>query len=306
MAGTAPPRLQIGETTCHILSDGKHRSDGGAFFGVVPRILWERVVQPDARNMIPVDVRCLLIETGDQKILVDTGHGDKFDAKLRKRYGLPPERDRLVADLARAGFAPEDVTAVLMTHLHADHAGGMTRWRDHVEGGPVEPVFPNAAYIVQGREYDAATHPNERTVATYYPDNWQVLTGTGQLRMVMGGHDFGPHVRTETAAGHTESLQVVWVESEGESLLFLGDAANFAVHLERLPWVPAFDEMPLLSMEAKKLLRTQILEKNPLLVFQHDPRVVTGRLVQSADERFTVVEEIVEEPAWDRGRDAAV
>ena len=192
MAGTAPPRLQIGATTCHILSDGKHRSDGGAFFGVVPRILWERVVQPDARNMIPVDVRCLLIETGDQKILVDTGHGDKFDAKLRKRYGLPPERDRLIADLARAGFAPEDVTMVLMTHLHADHAGGMTRWRDQVEGGPVESTFPNAAYIVQGREYDAATHPNERTIATYYPDNWQVLTGTGQLRMVMGATTLAP------------------------------------------------------------------------------------------------------------------
>ena len=306
MVATTPPRIRVGDITCHILSDGKHRADGGGFFGVVPRILWERVVQPDVRNMIPVAVRCLLIETGDELFLVDTGHGDKFTPKLRKRFGLPPERDRLVEDLNRAGFAPADVTTVLLTHLHADHAGGMTRWQDQREGGPVEPVFTNAQYIVQGKEYDAACHPNERTVATYYPENWQILAGTGQLRMVMGGHDFGPHVRTETAAGHTESLQVVWVESQGDSLLFLGDAANFAVHLERLPWVPAFDELPLLSMEAKKRLRTQILASDALLVFQHDPRVVSGRLAQTAEGIFEVVAEIVEEPNWDRGRNTPI
>lgn len=297
-APNSPPRIQIGDMACHILSDGKHRIDGGGFFGLVPRVLWSQVVAPDADNMIPAAVRCLLIETPDDLLLVDTGNGDKYVEAQRARLRLPAMQGRLLADLRAAGFAPEQVTKVLLTHLHNDHAGGMTRW--NAEGRP-EAVFPNAAYIVQGQEYQAACHPNERTRGTYLGANWQCLVGNGQLQAVFGGHDFGPGVRTETAAGHTESLQVVWVESAGEALLFLGDAASWGAHLERLAWVPSFDILPMVSIESKRKLQAQILDKDPLLVFQHDAHLVTARLRRDEARGSLRLEgDITEDPTWDR------
>lgn len=293
-----PPRVVLGDVTCHILSDGKQRADGGGFFGLVPRVLWRKVADPDADNMIPVAYRSLLIETPDDLMLVDTGLGDKYTAAQRETYRMPRGSNRLVQDLRVAGFEAEDVTQVLLTHLHNDHAGGMTRWIGERPEDGVEAVFPNAVHIVQGQEYAEATQPNERTRATYLSQNWKCLTGTGQLQAVFGGHDFGPFVRTETAAGHTHSLQVVWVESGGESLLFLGDAISWGVHLEKLAWVPAFDILPMVSIETKRKLRSQILDKDPLLVFQHDPALVTARLPAGSDGRLQV--EIQEEAAWDR------
>ncbi len=297
----APPCIQIGDIRCHIVSDGKHRIDGGGFFGLVPRILWQQVIEPDTDNMIPNAFRCLLVETPDDLILVDTGLGDKYTPAQRKRLRLSLQEQRLIQDLQAAGFVPEQVTLVLLTHLHNDHAGGMTRWVGQGSARNAEAVFPNALYIVQGQEYHDATHPNERTRATYLAHNWSCLVGTGQLKAVFGGHDFGPAVRSETAAGHTASLQVVWVESGGESLLFLGDAVSWGVHLERLAWVPSFDILPMVSIETKRKLQAQILEKDPLLVLQHDAHFVTGRLRQSSSGRELRLEgEITEEPTWDR------
>ncbi len=297
----APPRVQIGDISCHIVSDGKHRVDGGGFFGLVPRVLWSEVIEPDTNNMIPNAIRCLLVETPDELILVDSGLGDKYRAIQRQRFLLPTQEQRLVQDLHSAGFEPEQVTHVLLTHLHNDHAGGMTQWAGQGSERGTEAVFRNAVYYVQGQEYQDATNPNERTRATYLANNWKSLVGTGQLQAVFGGHDFGPSVRTETAAGHTPSLQVVWVESGGESLLFLGDAASWGIHLERLAWVPSFDVLPMVSIETKRKLQTQILKEDPLLVFQHDPYYVTARLRQSTSGRELRLEgEITEEPSWDR------
>ncbi len=300
-ASAPPPRIQIGDITCHILSDGKHRLDGGGFFGLVPRVLWQKVITPDERNMIPTAVRCLLIVTPEQCILVDTGHGDKYTDAMRQRLGLPPLRDRLLQDLALAGYRPADVTTVLLTHLHNDHAGGMTRWQNHEKAAPTEAVFPNAVYIVQGKEYEATHNTNERTRGAYFRVNWQCLVGTGQLQAVFGGHDFGQGVRSETAPGHTESLQVIWVESGSDALLFLGDAANWGIHLERLAWVPSFDILPMVSIESKRKLRHEIMDRSPLLVFQHDARYVTARLhCDAAREEFWLEGDIMEETTWDR------
>ncbi len=297
----APPCVQVGDIRCHIVSDGKCRVDGGGFFGLVPRILWRQVIEPDTDNMIPNAFRCLLVEMSDSLILVDTGLGDKYTHSQRERLRLPQQEQRLLQDLQAAGFEPEQVTLVLLTHLHNDHAGGMTRWVKQGEKRVTEAVFPNAVHIVQGQEYHDATNPNERTRATYLHHNWSCLVGTGQLQAVFGGHDFGPAVRSETAAGHTPSLQVVWVQSGGESLLFLGDATSWGVHLERLAWVPSFDILPMVSIETKRKLQAQILEKDPLLVLQHDAHFVTARLRQSGSGRELCLEgEITEEPTWDR------
>ncbi|MEM7533148.1 MAG: MBL fold metallo-hydrolase [Chloroflexota bacterium] len=273
--------FNIGSIRCHIVRDGRHYADGGGFFGVVPRVLWERVVQPDEQNRIVSEARCLLIESSEGLILVDTGHGDKYTDKRRKILGLEvaSKRDRLVADLASVGFRPEDVDIVILTHLHQDHAGGATRWDtpDHTPGQAI-PTFPNARYQVQRIELADASYPNERTAATYFVDNWQPLIDANQLDIVDGPQLLAQGVHTVITPGHITALQAVWVQDGGESLLFLGDACSWAAHMNRLAWVPAWDLDPMTSIETKRALAHEAICSDALLVFQHDSQVVTGRL----------------------------
>jgi glyoxylase-like metal-dependent hydrolase (beta-lactamase superfamily II) len=292
-----PYTLQVGSTRCHVISDGRQRSDGGGFFGLVPRVLWERVIQPDEKNRIPAALRCLLIESERGLILVDTGQGDKLTAKMRTNLGMTDGNERLIGDLRQLGFAPEDVTIVLLTHLHGDHVGGATRWRNpqNPEEGAV-PTFPNARYLVQRQELADASFPNERTQGTYFPINWEPLQAQGLLYVVDGDQYLTPNVRSEVVPGHTQSIQVVWIEDSGESLLFLGDACSWAAHMDRLAWVPSFDLFPMTSIEGKRRLRNLALQKNTLLVFQHDGQVVTGRL--TSGERGPVVQPEIVEEAW--------
>ena len=292
-----PYSFQIGSIPCHIVSDGRQLVDGGGFFGLVPRVLWERVIRPDDKNRIPVQMRSLVVQSSAGLILVDTGQGDKLTARDRSNFGMDDSSRRLAADLKRAGFSPEDVDIVLMTHLHGDHAGGCTHWSDPADpDSDAVPSFPNARYLVQRLEMADASFPNERTRGTYFPQNWEPLRRCGQLEIVDGDQDLAAGVRSVTVAGHTDSIQAVWVEDRGESLLFLGDACSWAAHMDRLAWVPSFDLDPMRSIEGKRALRQQALEKNALLVFQHDGQIVTGRLAPGA--RGPVVEAEITEEAW--------
>ena len=213
--------FKIGSIPCHIVSDGRQLVDGGGFFGLVPRVLWERVIRPDDKNRIPVQMRSLLIQSSAGLILVDTGQGDKLTAKERGIFGMEDSNQRLAADLRRVGCRPEDVDIVLMTHLHGDHAGGCTHWSD--PGDPESeavPSFPNARYLIQRLEMAEAAFPNERTRGTYFANNWEPLRRSGQLELVDGDQSLTAGVRTVTVPGHTGSIQAVWVEDAGESLLF--------------------------------------------------------------------------------------
>lgn len=290
-----PYTFQVGSIRCHSVSDGHQHVDGGGFFGLVPRVLWEPIVPPDPRNRIQTDLRCLLIESDAGLILIDTGQGDKLSEKERRIAGMVDENRRLEREINQVGFGIDEIDLVVFTHLHGDHAGGATRWRDPDDpDSEIIPTFPNARYQVQRLELADASFPNERTRGTYFAQNWEPLRQRGQLDIVDGNQRLATGVHTEVVPGHTASIQALWIEDRGESLLFLGDVCSWAVHLERLAWVPAFDLDPMASIEGKRNLRRRALEKDALLLFQHDGRVVTGRL-RDGDRGPRVVEEIVEE-----------
>lgn len=293
-----PISLQVGTIRCHILSDGISVMDGGGFFGVVPRIMWQQIIQPNELNQIPTDNRSLLIESESGRILVDTGYGDKLSARQRQIFRLGDRTDRLLNDMQRAGFAPEDIDLVILTHLHGDHVGGATRWADpNQPDSGIVPTFPNARYLVQRIDLADASFPNERTASTFHSHNWLALQASGQLEVVDGPQRIDRFVRTDVTPGHTAAIQTVWVEAGEESLLFLGDACSWAVHMERLAWVPAFDIFPITSMETKRRLRMEAMERNTLLLFQHDSQVITGRLVEGP--RGPQVQPELTKAAWD-------
>jgi glyoxylase-like metal-dependent hydrolase (beta-lactamase superfamily II) len=287
--------VTVGSVRCHILSDGLNVADGGGFFGVVPRVMWQRIMPANEQNYVPNDIRCILVESDAGLILVDTGNGDKLNDKQRRILGLDARDERLLGEMAKAGFAAEDVDIVLLTHLHGDHAGGCTRRRE--PDGPLVATFPRARYLAQRIELSEASFPNERTAATYVADNWQLLLANEQMRVVDGPQQLGSQVSTTIAPGHTAALQVVWVEDQGERLAFLGDACSWAAHMDRLAWVPSYDIYPMTSIETKRALRQEILATDTLMIFQHDPQVVSGRLIEG--ERGPEVQPILKRAGWD-------
>lgn len=281
---------QIGRVKVHLVSDGVFWTDGGTNFGVVPRTLWERVIQPDELNRIPMQLRCLLIESDEGLILVDTGYGDKLTPRRQEALNLHGSF-RLGSDLASLGYKPEDVSIVLNTHLHGDHAGGNTVLAGD---GSVAPAFPNATYMAQRLELADATYPNERTRNAYFPENFLPLGNLCRgnhdtvLHVMNGDTQITDSVRTLSTPGHTRAHQAVIVESAGETAIFLADAVPWAVTIEKLAWVASFDVEPLVSMETKRSLRDWAWRKEALLFFQHDPLVGAGRLAREGNE-FRVV-----------------
>ncbi|MCD6291256.1 MAG: MBL fold metallo-hydrolase [Anaerolineae bacterium] len=274
-------KIKVGRVTVHIVDDGQVWTDAGGLFGLVPKRLWSRFVTADAENRLPTALRCLVIESQGQRILVDTGYGDKMTPRVREILGLgPDQRDRLLHSLAEAGFGPEDIDIVLNTHLHADHCGGNTRPSEGPDS-PLVPPFPRATYWVQRWELADASFPDERTRGTYFSENFQPLAQAGQLRVVDGDVWLTDEVRAWVTPGHTRSHQCVVIESEGESAIFLGDAVPWAILLERLAWVPAYDVEPLVSIRTKKQIIAWATHYHARLIFQHDPEVDVGTLVAS-------------------------
>lgn len=288
----SPQSFLIGATCAHLVSDGLFWTDGGGAFGLVPRVLWEKTVTPDPANRIPMQLRCLVIESSQGLILVDTGYGDKLPIKQQQLLSLAG-KGRLVADLNALGFRPEDIDLVVDTHLHADHCGGNTRYD---EGGEVVPVFPRATYLIQRRELADACAPNERTRGTYFAENYVPLgaacsgEASGRVRLLDGDTEIAPGVRTLATPGHTPAHQSIVIENGGQSGIFLADACAWAVSLERLSWVPAYDVEPMVSIETKRSLRDWALRQDALLFFQHDFGVAAGRMKQD-DEKWLVVPE---------------
>ncbi len=258
----------------HIVSDGVAWVDGGGAFGLVPRPIWERKFPPDDQNRIMLAINSLLIRSEGHLILVDTGHGRKLTDKMWRNAGVDRPAGDLLDALAALGVQPGDIDIVINTHLHLDHCGGNTILRD---GIPV-PTFPNARYLIQRLEWADAIAPNERTRATYFPENYQPLLEAGQLELISGDTRVTGEVRTAVTRGHTRAHQVVILESNGQTALFMADMATLHYHFERLAWVTAYDVEPLESIETKRYWQQWAVDHEALLIFQHDTQVPLARL----------------------------
>src|SRR5438067_6606296 len=272
--GAMHTTFRVGHLTCHALEGGRQRLDGGAMFGVVPKVLWERRIPSDERNRIPLALRCLLVEHDDGLVLIDTGIGNKENEKVRDIYGVRNEgkdgRTLLEDTLAQLGVGPEDVRWVINTQLHFDHAGGNT-YRD--PAGAIAPTFPRATYVVQKGELEFARHTNERTAASYLPHNFEPVP----FQTIEGETEVLPGLRCLPTRGHVPYHQSVLVESAGERVCFLADLVPTSAHLP-LPWIMGYDLQPLVTLESKRQLYRRAEAEGWLLVFEHDAAVVAGRL----------------------------
>jgi glyoxylase-like metal-dependent hydrolase (beta-lactamase superfamily II) len=255
-------------------------------FGVVPKVLWARRAPPDDRNRIPLALRCLLIEHDDGLVLIDTGIGNKENSKFI--YGVAnvgqSGRTKLEDALGELGHGPNDIRWVINTHLHFDHAGG-DNWID--PSGKIGLAFPKARYVVQKGELDFAQHTNERTAGSYFPHNFQGVP----FQLIDGEAEILPGIRALPTPGHVPYHQSILIESGGEKACFVADLVPTAAHLP-LPWIMGYDLQPLVTLETRRRLYQRAEADDWLLVFEHDPQVVSGRLARE-DKGFGLVQQKV-------------
>ena len=294
--------MQIGDYRIEIIPDCEFSLDGGAMFGVVPRVLWERVCPPDELNRIKLTCNCLFIDTGSEKILVETGIGEKWSEKETAIYGIQREKSFAQSLLEITGCKPEDITIVVNTHLHFDHAGGNTRWGEEEKGrrgdalsepgavatGFLVPQFKNARYFASRSEFQAAENPHERDRASYLPENWQPLIATGQLELKPDTYEVVEGLTVEQVRGHSETMQTVRLTRGGETLYGFYDMIPTRHHLP-LPWIMSYDLFPTETLEYKKKILPQAVAENWICLFYHDVEMPLCRL-NEIDGKIKVVD----------------
>ena len=271
--------MQIGKVEAHVLSDGTLKMDGGMCFGIIPKVLWEKVAPPDELNRILLGLNSLFLRSDGKNILIETGLGAKMSPRQEEVFGLSRDTN-LLKGLAALGVQPEDITIVINTHLHLDHCG----WNTMEKDGRLVPTFPNAEYWIQRSEWEAAAHPNERTRGVYRADDFAPLQEYGLVRLVDGDTRVTSEVRCVFTPGHTEAHQAVGIESAGQTALVTGDLAHHPVHLERLNWASAFDVLPLVALETKRKFVEYALKSGTLIILTHDAFPALGYL-RAADGR---------------------
>ena len=272
--------MKLGDYRVEIVQDTEFRLDGGAMFGVVPRKLWAREHPPDDDNRIRMNMNCVFIDTGAEKILIETGIGDKWTAKQQSMYGISRVQPLSETLFARTGATAGEITIVVNTHLHFDHAGGNTRLA--ADGNPVA-AFPNARYFVSRAELEHADGPTERDRASYLTENWRPLVESGQLEAKDSDYEVVPGLTMETIAGHNRSMQCWRLERDGKTMFGFADLVPMRAHV-RLPWIMGYDLYPVETLDAKKRLIPQATRENWICMFYHDPDEPLCRLEQGEKE----------------------
>jgi glyoxylase-like metal-dependent hydrolase (beta-lactamase superfamily II) len=272
--------MKLGAFDIDPVTDGRFRLDGGAMFGVVPKVLWEQCCPADDQNRIQLSVTCLVVRAYGKHILVDTGLGDKWDAKYRERFAIdrtPP----LAESLKKLGLSFDDIHIVINTHLHFDHAGGNTLR----QGTQVVPAFPKATYFIQRGEFEEAVRANERTKASYREENFIPIAQERRWEFIDGDAEIVPGVSVMVTHGHTTHHQSVKIESEERVALFLGDLIPTVSHLP-LPYIMGYDLYPLQTLETKRKVLQRACDENWLLVFEHDPAVPMGHVRRDGEGKY--------------------
>lgn len=250
-------------------------------FGVVPKALWEKCCPADEFNRIPLSLTALLIRANGKNILVDTGLGPKEDEKFQRMFAVE-RTPTILESLKRLGLGPDDIHLVINTHLHFDHAGGNTMRR---EDGSIRPAFPKARYVIQYGEFEDAGRANERTRASYRPNNFTPIDHINQWEFLHGDTELVPGVTAVVTAGHTRCHQSVKIESEGQVAFFLGDLIPTISHLP-LPYIMGYDLFPIQTLETKRWVLDRAFEEKWLLLFEHDPLVQGGYVCKDQEGKY--------------------
>lgn len=274
--------MNLGDYRIEIIPDSEFRLDGGAMFGVVPRVVWERVLPPDEFNRIRMQMNCVFIETPTEKILIETGIGEKWTEKQTNMYGIFRTKPFAETLFEKTNCLPEDITIVINTHLHFDHAGGNTLISDFgfrisdlenqkpkTEDRRPTPQFPNARYFVSKSEFEHAENPSERDRASYLSENWKPLVDSGQLELKADVYEAVEGLTLQTIRGHSETMQTWKLRRGGETLYGFADLIPTTAHLA-LPWIMGYDLFPTETLKFKKEILPQAVEENWLCLFYHD------------------------------------
>jgi glyoxylase-like metal-dependent hydrolase (beta-lactamase superfamily II) len=274
-------RLAFGNLQLTILHDGGFKLDGGAMFGVVPRPLWEKLAPADDRHRIQLAMRPLLVEADWGRMIVDCGVGDKMPPKQADIYALSRER-HLDHALAEAGLTSASIDIALATHLHFDHFGGATARQNNT----LKPRFPKAQYVIRSAEWEDATHPHERNRASYLQEDFVPLKEAGVVRFFDHDMTIKPGVRVERSGGHTGQHQVIYIESGGRTAVYVADMIPTTAHLQD-PWVMGYDLFPMDTLAFKRRFIREAIDREYLILFEHDPRVSAGYIRENAKgQRF--------------------
>lgn len=269
----------------HPIETGLFKLDGGAMFGIVPKRMWERLNPPDEKNLCTWTMRSLLVELGDRRILIETGLGDKQDARFRSHF--EPHGDaNLMGSLKNAGFSPADITDVFLTHLHFDHCGGAVTRQ---EFGDLVPAFPNAIYWSNKQHLNWAIDPNDREKASFLKENFMPLAENGVLKFIGKklNNPLFPGFSIRFAQGHTESMMLPVLDLGEKTVVFCADLLPSHWHVP-MPWVMAYDVRPLETLNEKALFLNEAVKKNWVLYFYHDPSVECATLKKDESGRIVV------------------
>ena len=272
-------RTTIGDFELTVLSDGNYHLDGGTFFGVIPKIMWEKKMKPDEKNRIRTGLNSLLVRTGEQNVLIETGIGNKLSDRMIKFYGQPAE---LLSHMHDAGVSPDDIDIVINTHLHFDHCG----WNTVRHTERVVATFPKAKYYVQEGEWQHARKQFERDRISYISENYDPLIETGRMELLRGDREIVPGISVRVFPGHTAHMQAVILESAGRKACYISDLIPTRAHID-ITWGMAFDLFPIDTIESKKRYYAEAIPEKWLTIFTHDPvqpwayieRDVEGKLV---------------------------
>ena len=279
--------MKIGDYDLYSIETSEFSLDGGAMFGIVPKPIWEREAPSDALNRIDMVTRSLLLCSDEKKILIDTGNGTKWEEKYRDIYNIDTSRYNIENSLTKYGFSADDITDIINTHLHFDHAGGNTK----IDDGSIVPTFPNAKYWVTKEHWELANHPSQKDSGSFIEHDWKVLAENGMIETVNGNEPFIKGIDSYITQGHTDGLLHPMI-SDGTKTLFYGaDIFPLAAHIS-IPWVMAYDVQPVVTMKEKEILLPKMQDEEWILFLEHDPKI-QACTVQQDGKHFKMNESVL-------------